>query len=269
MRCRNCGVYLASNSILRCPHCGGVVAGPEKKKAKNNPFIKILKGIVGTILVLFMIASFFTALLVVAVSITEEDPSMLIAATILLGACFGAVCCFGKMIGHMKETFRVTGIIICAILGIVLFTLILASSAAGGDGGTIMHAIGWIGLSALGIFYAVKKQDRVVLIAVIIGTVAYYINWFLATNNIPEFIRAIPGSSFIFVWWLWIAVIYAAAMCVFWVYAKNFASRHFPEVVGKQFIDGDLMLLQGNNRYKMCGYYLMKARLLYYKIIIS
>ena len=95
INCKNCGRELPSEPIRYCPHCGKDQTAYETK-LKKNPFITALKVIAAIVLVLMMIGTFSFGSLVVAVSISEGESTMLIASAILFGIFVGAAFGFGK-----------------------------------------------------------------------------------------------------------------------------------------------------------------------------
>lgn len=153
------------------------------------------------------------------------------------------------------------GIAIAFVVGMIFFCMALCSPLVGGDAGTIMQVVGLTAFFVAGIIITAKKKNYGLLKMIAVIAAMYYVVWFLATKNIPEFIRAIPGSDFLSVWWLYIIIVYAVAVVAMLIVTKSIAFSHKTELVGLQYIDGDLMILQGDNRYKMSGYYLMKAKL--------
>ncbi|MBE5759364.1 MAG: zinc ribbon domain-containing protein [Clostridiales bacterium] len=139
---------------------------------------------------------------------------------------------------------------------IIALIIIIISSWINGEIGIILQAI----VMAV-YFIALYRQLLENKKRVIITAIFYYIMWFLAKNNIPEFIRAIPGKDFVGIWLKYLIVLYITAFFVQLIVVKSFAAKYGKNLVDLQYTDSDLMILRGFNRYRMTGYYLTKAKL--------
>ena len=80
-------------------------------------------------------------------------------------------------------------------------------------------------------------------------------------NNAPEFIRSIKGEDFIGIWLGYSLVVSIIGALIVTIVVSSFCKAKSKEANAKIYSDGDLMLIQGFDRYKRVGYYLLKAKL--------
>ncbi len=98
--------------------------------------------------------------------------------------------------------------------------------------------------------YSVLAAAVVVLIAAVIS----------AANDFPLFIRRIPGKDFIGIW-VGCSLLAIAAAIIAELIVCSWVSSKAAKSLGMTYSDSDLMLLQGFDRFRMSGYYLLKAKL--------
>lgn len=82
-----------------------------------------------------------------------------------------------------------------------------------------------------------------------------------AANDFPGFIRQIPGAKFVGGWAGWSLLAIGAALLLELVICSVCASNMANKAKKLVFSDSDLMIIQDFDRFKLAGYYLLKAKL--------
>ena len=80
-------------------------------------------------------------------------------------------------------------------------------------------------------------------------------------NDFPYFIRKIPGEEVTRIIVIYVVIVFPALLLFIRISSSVYLRSRVKKVKTKKYSDSDLMLLQGGDRYKMTGYYLLKAKL--------
>lgn len=258
MRCENCKEELPKEAVTYCPSCGHQIVNKPQKK---NPIITAIKVIVGIFCVSSMIVTFFSSVLFGVMSITEKDFIFLIPTVILMGIFLLVALVMGKICGSVKETFRIIGICIAGFVFIALVALVFSSSEVGGEAGLALLSFSIISLSiGTFVFGIVKKKKKVIIITIIVVSI-YSLMLIGVVNDEPYFIRKIQGEDFISVWAIYALIVLVIAFITEVIYTIAYSKGKCKIAKEKIYADSDLMLLQNFDRYKLIGYYLLKAKL--------
>lgn len=145
-------------------------------------------------------------------------------------------------------------------VGLFLIFLLFIGPVIGGDTGLVVHVIAFtlLALAVLILRICEKPASKAILVGIM---VIYYLLVFGAVNNFPECIRIIPGNAFIKLWWTYSMAVYVLTLfAVLLAWAIIILSRK-QKLSNMDYSDNDLMLLQDFSRYKLSGYYLIKAKL--------
>ncbi|MBP3414904.1 MAG: hypothetical protein J6L81_06895, partial [Clostridia bacterium] len=152
------------------------------------------------------------------------------------------------------------GIAIGAVIGAVWVGLVFNSVEIGGEKGLMMQtfALGAIFLAAL-IYGIVKKQKSMIAFSLCVPLLAGAA-MFGAVNDFPRFIRRIQGEDFIGILFAFMGIVFALYFVIELIVCGISAKKQAKRAVGLEYCDGDLMLLQSFDRYRLIGYYLLKGR---------
>ena len=144
---------------------------------------------------------------------------------------------------RLLQVLAGVGIFLWGMFGAVMVLV----SVMFGEMGVVVQPVGMTLLFSLLLVTQKNRQgpDFVKKLLVVAGL--YYVVWGLSVNNIPEFLRAIPGSDFIPLWWLFAAAVCAAAVFLQLMLAKKAAAENREQLERLSFTDGDLMILQNYN----------------------
>jgi len=213
MYCNHCKKELPFEMGRFCPYCGKdrTITVQQKK----NPFIKALKILGGILLMLFMIFSFTVGAICVVGSFVEEtESSALYGGLVILFFFVLASIGFGKLVGSIKSTFKIMGIVLGAIALLTLFIIFVFAPFMGNQNSltflsfdVIIALIVWL---VIGI---VKKRKSFIIFPVILAIV-YSLMYQGVIHDIPYVIRHIQGEDFIGIWFVYACIVFAITFIV-------------------------------------------------------
>ena len=237
---------------------------------KPSGFVKFLK--INSCIILYAIAaiSLIMSLAGTVVCIDElgvEDVSADFIVTILFVIIYFSVSALaGRIFNVTKEVTKIALKIFLWLIGIFLIIFGLSkladiTSSHEASSGAIGLAVVITLCTIFAIFLCVKiEYKRGVKVSAGILVIDAIVAFF-ATHNIPEFIRAIKGPDFLGIWAIFSLIIIGTALITGSIISLIIAKRNLEEAKNKIYADGDLMILSGFNRFRLMGYYLLKARL--------
>ena len=100
-----------------------------------------------------------------------------------------------------------------------------------------------------------------------------YIKWFMclpgiftlahlgALTNFPPFIRSIPGTDFIGMWWIYALIVAVASFVICRILTNRIARDYIQTLQPQDYTDEDLMAMQSFTVPERNGYYVLKAKL--------
>ena len=145
-----------------------------------------------------------------------------------------------------------------AALCVAAFCTLLA---VGGKPGFLLHGIFAAIFLVISLVIGIRKKATWLTRGSVLAGLVYYGIYICAAFGVPEFIRKIKGVHFVGLWASFAFCLLALALILIPLVCTHCKNKRLPHLLDLRYSDNELMTLQSFSRYRMAGYYLLKAKL--------